>query len=326
MTLDHTYILPIRRAQAGDIEELTRYLHWLNARADLIVVDGSPAEIFAEHGRAWLGIHHVAPAEAHRCANGKVAGVLTGLDLAQRERIVIADDDVRYDEETLEAVVGLLDEAEVVRPQNYFDPLPWHARWDSARSLLNRIAGGDWPGTLAVRRSALRSSGGYNGDCLFENLELVELVRTVRALGGRELVASDVFVMRLPPDARHFLSQRVRQAYDEFGRPGRLAWQLALLPAALLLALKQPRALAAAGVAAVALAEAGRRRGGATRVFPASTPLFAPAWLVERAVCSWLALGSRLRYGGVAYSGGVIGRAASPVADLARRHRDRQAA
>ena len=96
--------------------------------------------------------------------------------------MVIADDDVRYDEVALERTVAALDEVELVRPQNYFAPLTWHARWDTARTLLNRVAGGvDFPGTLAVRRSALRGTDGYDGDVLFENLELI---RTIEAAGG----------------------------------------------------------------------------------------------------------------------------------------------
>jgi hypothetical protein len=315
MTHDCTYILPIRRNQTSDIEELTGYLRRLNTEVELIVVDGSPPAVFSYHDAAWPGIRHVAPDERHRCANGKVAGVLTGLDLANRDRVVIADDDVRYDAASLGAVVRLLDDSEVVRPQNYFDPLPWHARWDSARSLLNRIGGGDWPGTLAIRPSSLRPSYSYNGDSLFENLELV---RTVRASGGREIVASGIFVRRLPPSASQFFSQRVRQAYDEFARPPRLLWQLALLPAAIV-ALKSPRLLLILAGGAVALAEVGRRKDGATRVFPFVTSVFAPAWLVERAVCSWLAVFSRLAQGGVRYRGRVLRCAATPEAELRRQ-------
>lgn len=253
---------------------------------------------------------------AFQYANGKVAGVLTGVALAADERLVIAADDVRYDDVSLQRVVALLDDCEVLRPQNYFQPMPWHAKWDSVRSLLNRMLGGDWPGTLGVRRSVLLATGGYNGDCLFENLELV---RTVRAAGGRELVASDVFVARRPPAARHFLSQRVRQAYDEFARPGRLLWQLALLPSIVAIALKQPRLLPVLGAISILAAEMGRQREVASQVFPATTVLFAPAWLLERAVCSWLALASRVVHGGVTYHGRVIASAATSPRELERR-------
>ena len=316
-----TYILPIKRAQTEDLRELTAYLHWLNTRTELLIVDGSEPPVFEHHLGIWDGLRHVAPDPELRTLNGKVWGVLTGLALASNERVVIADDDVRYDAESLARVLNLLDYAAVVRPQNYFSPLPWHAAWDTSRSLLNRLWGGDWPGTLAVRRSALQGAGGYDGDCLFENLELV---RTVRAAGGIEAVPLDLFVRRLPAEGSRFLSQRVRQAYDEFARPGRLALQLALLPGSLLF-LRRPRRALAATALAIGLAEAGRRRAGGQRVFPWFTSLFAPLWLAERSICSWLALFSRLRSGGVRYSGGVIAKAANSESAIRARITRRRA-
>ncbi len=320
--MDATYILPIRRDLADPPDrddDLAAYLRMVSACMDVVVVDGSPPEIFQRHAEQWgTLVRHLPPDPSLRTPNGKVGGVLTGVRYARHERLVIADDDVRYDPAGLARVVELLSDAHVVRPQNYFEPLPWHARWDTARGLLNRMTGGDWPGTLAVRRSALAATGGYDGNVLFENLELVQ---TVRAAGGDEAVPLDLFVRRRPPTARHFWSQRVRQAYDEFARPVRLAIWLALLPGCVALALSGHRRLliAAAGVS-VALAEAGRRRGGGAAVFPATSSLLAPAWLAERAICIWLALAARLLVGGVRYRGGVIDRAATPMRILRRRH------
>ena len=37
---------------------------------------------------------------------GKVGGVLTGLRLASHARVIVADDDVRYDEATLRRWLG----------------------------------------------------------------------------------------------------------------------------------------------------------------------------------------------------------------------------
>lgn len=313
-----TYVLPIRRERAAPDPELAGYITWLAGRVDLVIVDGSPDEVFAEHERGWRGLgRHIPPAPELRTPNGKVGNVLTGLRAGRHERVVIADDDVRYDEAGLRRMELLLDEADVVRPQNYFQPLPWHARWDTGRTLLNRVAGGDWPGTLGVRRSTLERTGGYRGDVLFENLELV---RMVRAAGGREIVAQDLYVRRLPPTARHFLSQRIRQAYDEFARPGRLAVFLTIGPVVGTLALaRQWRLVAAVWAGTVGLAEVGRRRGGGGSVFPADTPPWAPLWVCERAICAWLAVGSRLLYGGVRYRGGVLRDAATPERELRRR-------
>ncbi len=323
MTGPITYIMPIRSAAPAPRGDLPTYLRWLTERAETIVVDGSPAAIFAEHATAWAdaldaGLRHVPPSAELATEMRKVGGVLTGLRLASHPRVIIADDDVRYDEATLIRTAGALDVAEVVRPQNYFDPLPWHACWDTGRVLLNRVTGGDWPGTLAVRRSALAATGGYDGRALFENLELV---RTVVAAGGREALLDDVFVARRPPNARHFWSQRVRQAYDEFARPSRLAWQLAVLPTATVLAMTgRWRWLAAGAIATALAAEVGRTRHGGTRVFPARASFLSPVWLAERAVCSWLAVGARLLLGGVPYHGRILRHAATPMRVLRARH------
>ena len=145
--------------------------------------------------------------------------------------------------------------------------------------------------------------GGYDGDVLFENLELIRTVAGAPAAGSA-----------VPPgctsapaaDARGTsAAQRVRQAYDSFAQPGRLAVELAVLPAVGWLAVARAparRALRRPGLAGVVgLAEAGAAaRAGGAAVFPADAALWAPLWLGERAVCSWLAVLARLR-GGVPY-------------------------
>ena len=315
-----TYILPIK-ASAPPTPELTRYLRQIGAMAgvELIVVDGSSPELFERHA-AVLGnmARHVRPDSDLATPMGKVGGVLTGVRLASHERMIIADDDVRYDETSLRAVSDALSMADVVRPQNYFNPMPFHAVWDTGRTLLNRLTGGDWPGTLGVRRSALRRTGGYDGTAMFENLELV---RTVIAAGGTEIVRPDIYILRRPSTARHFWSQRVRQAYDEIARPARLALQLAILPASIALAVEgRWRAIAAAAALIMVAAEAGRHRAGSRRFFPISASLLAPAWVIERAICSWLAMGARVFLGGVPYRGKILRHAATPMRVLHRRN------
>jgi hypothetical protein len=56
-------------------------------------------------------------------------------------------------------------------------------------------------------------------------------------------------------------------------------------------------------------------------VFPPGTALFAPVWVLERAVCSWIALGGRLARGGVPYAGRLIHVAANSNRLLSRRRR-----
>jgi len=304
-----TYVLPLLADCPMAEGEIDGYLAWVGRSAELIVVDGSDDEVFEAHHRRWDQFgEHVRPETP---GTGKGGGVMTGLRRAGHDRVVIADDDVRYDRRSLARLAELLELAEVVRPQNYFDPLPWHATWDSGRSLVNRLLDGDWPGTLGVHRSVVLEAGGYAGGVLFENFELC---RTVETVGGCELVARDLYVRRLPPTARHFLGQRVRQAYDELARPRRLVVFLLPLPVGLGLAgFRRWRALgilSAVGVlATVAAAEGGRRCDGATGYFPFRCSLAAPLWLAERSVCVWLAVLARLR-GGVVYRGGRVRRAA----------------
>jgi hypothetical protein len=316
-SLQLSYVVPVRWRDGEQRADLAAYLAEIAPHcAELIVVDGSPAEVFAANAAAWGGFAtHVAPLPDERWLMGKVSGVRSGLRLASQERVVIADDDVRYDLEGLRRAAGLLGDHDLVRPQNYFSSLPWHARWDTARTLLNRSLGRDYPGTLAVRRSRLLAIGLYDGDVLFENLELI---RTVRAAGGREAAPLDLYVARVPPSSAHFWGQRTRQAYDDFALPLRMAIWLAVVPLLVVASrFSVPRGrkgafrlrLGAAGLA-IGLAEVGRRRAGGAAVFPVSSSFLAPVWILERAVCAWLAVLQRLRYGGVRYGDSVIPRAA----------------
>jgi hypothetical protein len=315
-----TYVLPIRRTIVETDDDLAAYLEALVRLLPVVVVDGSPPEIFADHRARWpRTVEHIPVDEDRRIdLNGKVAGVVTGLRRVRTPKAVIADDDVRYDPFALRRIAALLDTADVVRPQNVFVPAPWHAVLDTGRTLIARATGGDWPGTLGVRMRAYARAGEYDGDVLFENLELV---RTLRAVGGTELIAYDLFVARRPPTARRFFSQRVRQAYDELARPRRFVAQLALAPA-LVLATRAfgPASLGAFALGAVALAECGRRRGGGARVLPALASACAPAWVLERAATSWAALALRIAGGGVRYSHGKLRLAANPPRVLRARY------
>lgn len=326
MSLPVSYVLPLRWDGDGPLEELAAYLEQLRPEvAETIVVDGSPPEAFERHAErfARAGARHLPPHPELDFRMGKVDGVMTGVRESSNELVVLADDDVRHTPETLRRTVALLAEADLVRPQNFFDEVPWHARWDTARTLLNRVCKGDrdfpvgdFPGTLALRRSKLVELGGYDGDVLFENLELM---RTVRAAGGTVASPLDLYVPRRPPSAGHFRSQRVRQAYDDFAIPVRIGFFLALAPALLALAVRRRfKALAILAASFVGLAELGRRRAGGADRFPASGSLLAPAWVAERSLCSWLALWAKLR-GGVSYGKGTISRSATPMRELRRR-------
>lgn len=316
--MDASYVLPLRWKDDRELAELGHYLRALTASVEVIVVDGSPDDLFAKHAAEWGSeVTHIRPDERFRFLNGKVDGVTTGLYAASNEAVVIADDDVRYRTEELARVIALLAQHDLVRPQNYFDPAPWHACWDSARSLLNRAVGADFPGTLGLRRSTFMRAGGYDGNVLFENLELI---RTLRAAGGTEIAPLDLYVRRLPPETGHFLSQRIRQAYDDLARPRAMTLWLSLVPALAVAARRRALGPVAAAISAsVALAETGRRRAGGARYFPLRASLCAPLWLLERGICSWLAVWQRASKGGAVYGDRIIPRAATPARELERR-------
>ena len=323
------YVLPLNWATTRDSAELTDYLSTLQRWLDVTVVDGSPSEVFAHHAQLWAPLHvrHLRP-QPWPGRNGKVAGVVTGVFLARWEHVVIADDDVRWERDGLRLVLDRLADCDLARPQNVFVPRPWHARWDTSRSLLNRALGADYPGTYALRRSTFVRAGGYDGDVLFENLELS---RTIRAVGGREEPMPSLFVARRPPSVRHFASQRVRQAYDDFAQPARLVLEAAVLPTTIVLlrrllghsaAARQNawvRPVLAGFALPTLLAEIGRRRHDGRSIYPPTAALWAPLWVAERAVCVWIAIGRRLT-GGTPYAGTKIVRAASSLRYLRRMH------
>jgi hypothetical protein len=314
------YVVPLKTAADQDVAGLAGYLRSLAGTVDVLVVDGSEPAVFARNRRTFgRSIRQVPPLPELRCANGKVSGVRTGLRLARSAKVVLADDDVRYDPAQLRRLERELDTADLVRPQNYFRPLPWHARWDTARIALNRAFGGDYPGTLALRVTDSLRLDGYEGDVLFENLELI---RTVRAAGGRERVLLDLYVPRCAPTTRHFRRQRIRQAYDSLAQPPRYLAELAVLPVGIALWRRRSGLGAGAAVGAVlAATEFGRRRAGGAIYFPATTAVWAVPWLVERGCCAWIALALRLSGHGVGYAGHRLLRAGSSGRRLSRAAR-----
>lgn len=305
------YVIPLRWSTDTGLAEMTSYLRELATWIDVTVMDGSDETQFTAHADAWRGIVRDLPVDCSGAGNGKVYGVLAGVAAARHEHIILAADDVRYDRSAATAVICALRDADLVTPQNYFSPAPWHARWDTGRSLLNRALGEDYPGTYGLRRSTFIDMGGYDPDVLFENLELE---RTVRANGGRIAHRPDVYVARRPPSARHFLSQRVRQAYDSWAQPARLLAEAAILPLVLWSLRKRMRGIALFGTILV-IAERGRRRSNGHTVFPRSAPWWAPLWVLERGVTIWVALALRLR-GGVRYGDSRLKRAAHSEAQL----------
>src|SRR3954468_5954514 len=174
-----TYLLPVRRATfvADDAAQLAGYFRSLaEAGCEVLVVDGSPPAVFAQHDEAWRSLcRHEQVDRSFGFLNDKVNGIHTGVNLAGCEKIILADDDIRYTALEIDRVCELLDEFEVVRPQNFLSPLPWWARMEAARMLINRatLRTADYPGTCAFRRASMLRVGHYDGDVLFDNEEMI---------------------------------------------------------------------------------------------------------------------------------------------------------
>ncbi|MEP6956848.1 MAG: glycosyltransferase family 2 protein, partial [Chthoniobacterales bacterium] len=301
-----TYLLPIRRSVFSEAEgqEFIAYFEILRAAdCEIIVVDGSPPETFAQHHAVWSPlVRHEAVDPRFGFKNDKVNGIQTGVELASCEKIVLADDDVRYTAADLEQMRSLLEDYEMVRPQNFLAPLPWWARLESARMLINRatLRSGDYPGTCAFRRSIMLRVGHYDGDVLFDN---EEIVRHFARSGAKIDYALDFFVLKRPPTLRKWKEQRPRQAYEDFGLRAKTALFL-LLP---FLVVGSGFVAGAAGlllvvmllsIFAIALACAGGARGEASNYIPAWTCLYAPLWVAERSCSTYWAVSWYLRYGG----------------------------
>lgn len=309
-----TYVLPLKWSGLTDTAEMTDYLRWLSTRLEVIVVDGSPPDVYEHHAGSWSSlVKHIQPDSDLSFINGKVNGVITGVRAAGTDAVIVADDDIRFDESSLDRTISYLDDNQLVVVQSYFDPTPVHALWDEARILLNRAVGVHFPVAMGISRDLFLAIGGYDGDVLFENLELM---RSMTYAGARVAAPADLFVRHLAPQSDVFWSQRVRHAYDDFALPHRMALWLSLLPLA---SRARARTVLKVALASVAVAEVGRRKGGGASVYPARAALFAPVWLAERAVCSWLALYHRTVGGGVPYRDVRLLRAATPRKELRAR-------
>lgn len=310
-----TYLLTIRRVSfdGREAENFRDYFRLLaGAGCDVLVVDGSPPDVFAAHGKAWSGACSHAPVDQqYKYLNGKVNGIHTGVALSAHERIILADDDIRYTPGDVRRMIELLGDYEMVRPQNYLRPLPVWARTEAARMLINRawIREGDYPGTLGVRRSAMLRAGHYDGDVLFDN---EEIVRHFRARGASIRYARDLFVLKRPPSFGKWVEQRPRQAYEDFVMRAKTTF-FAALPFMLALAWfaggwRVALAFAAAVAGGASLIAARGLGGGASRFFPPWVCLYAPLWIAERAASTYWAFYWRVARGGYPFGDKLLAK------------------
>ncbi len=301
-----TYLLPIRRVDAHQAEMLmfASYFRSLAiAGCEVLVVDGSPSAVFEQHAEGWRGLcRHVSADPKYTYLNGKVNGVHTGVDLASCERIILADDDIRYTETDIARMCDLLNRFEMVRPQNFLSPLPWWARLETARMLINRgaLRAGDYPGTCGFLRSTMHRVGPYDGDVLFDN---EEIVRHFALQDAQIDYALDFFILKRPPTFAKWLEQRPRQAYEDFVMRLKTAAFLSVFPVASVLWLTAGVGAALLFLVFILLCSMlitlrGLMRDSAYKFFPTQSLLFAPLWILERSLSVYWALYWRVRYGG----------------------------
>ena len=337
-----TYLLPVRRRAFGfgEAEALRSYFNRIRtATAEIIVIDGSPPQVFKRHHQVWSAVcRHEPVNRSFGFLNDKVNGIQTGVRLATTNKIVLADDDIRYTASDIEQIAKLLDDFEVVRPQNYFafnrvasggreagNPAchaakivcttkPWSkethwpaanattARIEAARMLINRatLRPADYPGTCAFRLDTFLRAGDYDGDVLFDN---EELVRHLARFGANICYANDFFVEKRPPSFRKWLEQRPRQAYEDFGlRTKTLVFALIPIVLVILGLWFGIRGVLWASLSifggAFISALRGRARGTARKFFPLHVCFFAPLWVFERSISTYWAFYWLLRHGG----------------------------
>jgi hypothetical protein len=312
---DCTYLLPFRRTAfcPEEASELGNYLKEIGrSGCEIMIVDGSSPEVFRENDAAWTGLcRHVPVDRSFAYLNDKVNAVHTGLAAASGTKIILADDDIRYTESSLAVIVARLDNYEVVRPQNYLSPLPWWAKMEAARMLINRatLPLADYPGTCAFRKSAMDEAGHYDGDVLFDNEEIL------RHFARHEMkidYAHDLFVKKRAPRLSKWFEQRPRQAYEDFGLRVKSGLFVSLIPLAAAMAILSERALATSAaltaLGSMVLALIGRIKGEARHFFPLHVCLFAPAWIFERAFSSYWALYWYVTRGGFPFGENLLSK------------------
>jgi hypothetical protein len=311
-----TYLLPIRRANFSEQEtaRLGDYFRGLAAAGcDVLVVDGSPADVWTQHDAAWRSVcRHERVDRSFGFLNDKVNGIHTGVNLAATEKIVLADDDIRYGVPEIDRVCAILDDFEVVRPQNFLSPLPWWGRMEAARMLINRatLRTADYPGTCAFRRAAMLRVGPYDGDVLFDN---EEIIRHFAREGATVKYAIDLFVRKRPPTLRKWMEQRPRQAYEDFALRTKTALFFSIPIIGTVAALFSGWKGIAIWLGLIFLvsffvAVAGRLRGVARHCFPFSVCFSAPLWVLERSASTYWALYWHLVYGGYPFGDKILSK------------------
>jgi hypothetical protein len=273
--------------------ELAAYLSEIAvSNIEVIIVDASTEAAAVEENRRvlrWVGRHVIARPQ-HFAGNGKLDAVRAAADLAACEKIIVADARVRYGQAALDETIELLELHEVVEPQDYVDPLPWWGSVEAGRILVHRSLSPlpDHGATLGFRKRIGRGlrpleHGALDAGC----------ARRLAAQGAEVFHAMRVFVRRVPPAFSDWMRTLPRRAEEEFAMPVRAAMFFTMIPSLIAITLLGGLRLAAACAGTAAFASillALRGRIGAGRFFPWRACIFAPLWILQRAVAIYFAL------------------------------------
>jgi hypothetical protein len=289
----------------GDLPELASYLSTMAvAGCDVVILDPSPRLQFDLNARIlrWVGTH-VPVRPEDRTAGGAVDVIRASVMHAACEKIVVATQDTRYSPEAISRLCELLEQHEVVEPQDYLDPLPWWGNIEAGRMLVHRGVEPqpDHGATFAFRRTTVRALRSLANATLS-----TDPVRRLDASGAEVYPAASVFVRRGPGTFGEWLQRRPQLAGDDFAFPMKTAFFFSLWPLLAVLAVLGGAPLAglyATIIGVVSIGLAVRGRIGASAQFPLHACLFAPVWVLERSVSVYWALLRKLRGTDVATTG-----------------------
>ena len=269
-----------------DLSEFAAYLSTIAVAGFEVIVAELP-DAFDEHDRVlrWV-CQHVRIRPQHRSFSGAIDPLRVAMDVASCDKVVAADERVRYSVRALHEINALLDAHEVVEPQDYFDPLPWWGGIDAGRMLMHRGIEPlpDHGATFGFHRGVLRGLRAIDASAA-----IGDPPRRLASQGAEVFSALEVFVRRLPPLLGEWIRQRPRHADNTFF--------FGVLPIALLLSSLGGLRLAlcyAAAISLASLALAMRGRVGAAQFFPWRACLYAPLSVLERSLSVYWALLRRL--------------------------------
>lgn len=301
-----TYLITLEHVATLDqLYQLADYLSFLTvADLDVVVVDGSPLRLLERNRQVlrWVA-RHVTARPPHRAPSGQLDPVRAATDVAACEKVIVADDQVRYSEEALDDMCALLDLHEVVEPQDYLDPLPWWGGIDAGRMLVHRGIDPmpDRGSTFGFRKSAIRGLRSIDSAA-----QPSDHVRRLASQGAEVFSAIELFVRRIPPILEDWWRDRPRQADGDFAMPAKTIFFFSLLPVLAVLAALGGMRVASGYAGAIAfgsVALALRGRAGAGRVFPWHACLYAPLWVFERSISVYWALWRKLSEGATEATG-----------------------